>query len=155
MYCMCFSAHTIETSFLLWCSNFRFFLEGGGGYECFLWLSFAQLKLRLLYLLRLFNCFSVPLLCEQGCQMVSFQTKNPNLGKFWMALDAEMLTYFTDIWDILRPFGTFCVHLVHFFRFWYRVPRKSGNPVCEAFYICFCPPTFFFLSVMAHCANEK
>jgi hypothetical protein len=21
----------------------------------------------------------------QGCQMVSFQTKNPNLGKFWRA----------------------------------------------------------------------
>jgi hypothetical protein len=25
--------------------------------------------------------------------------------------------YFTDIWDILRQFGTFCVRLVHFFRF--------------------------------------
>jgi hypothetical protein len=24
---------------------------------------------------------------EQGCQIVSFQTKNPNLGKFWRALD--------------------------------------------------------------------
>jgi hypothetical protein len=24
-------------------------------------------------------------LCRQGCQMVSFQTKNPNLGKFWRA----------------------------------------------------------------------
>jgi hypothetical protein len=24
------------------------------------------------------------------------------------------LEYFTDIWDILGPFGTFCVHLVHF-----------------------------------------
>jgi hypothetical protein len=23
---------------------------------------------------------------DQGCQMVSFQTKNPNLGKFWRAL---------------------------------------------------------------------
>jgi hypothetical protein len=23
----------------------------------------------------------------QGCQMVCFQTKNPNLGKFWRALD--------------------------------------------------------------------
>jgi cobalamin biosynthesis protein CbiD len=22
----------------------------------------------------------------QGCQMVCFQTKNPNLGKFWMGL---------------------------------------------------------------------
>jgi hypothetical protein len=23
----------------------------------------------------------------QGCQMVCFQTKNPNLGKFWKALE--------------------------------------------------------------------
>jgi hypothetical protein len=26
----------------------------------------------------------------QGCQMVSFQTKNPNLGKFWRAWDWKM-----------------------------------------------------------------
>jgi hypothetical protein len=25
------------------------------------------------------------------------------------------LEYFTEIWDILLPFGTLCVHLVHFF----------------------------------------
>jgi hypothetical protein len=24
---------------------------------------------------------------RQGCQMVCFQTKNPNLGKFWSALE--------------------------------------------------------------------
>jgi hypothetical protein len=29
--------------------------------------------------------------------MVSFQTKNPNFGKFWRALD----------WNILGPFGIF------------------------------------------------
>jgi hypothetical protein len=28
---------------------------------------------------------------EQGCQMVYFQTKNPNLGKFWRALIWKML----------------------------------------------------------------
>jgi hypothetical protein len=28
---------------------------------------------------------------------------------------------------ILLPFDTFCVHLVHFFRFWYHAIR-SGNP---------------------------
>jgi hypothetical protein len=41
--------------------------------------------------------------------MVSFQTKNPNLDKFWRALHRwEMLIYFKghleyfkDIWDIL------------------------------------------------------
>jgi hypothetical protein len=25
------------------------------------------------------------------------------------------MEYFVDIWDFLWPFGTFCVHLVHFF----------------------------------------
>jgi hypothetical protein len=29
------------------------------------------------------------------------------------------LEYFTDIWDILEPFGTFCVYLVHFVFIWY------------------------------------
>jgi hypothetical protein len=49
---------------------------------------------------------------EQGCQMVSFQTKNSNLGKFGRALHRlenvdifyifySHLEYFTDIWDIL------------------------------------------------------
>jgi hypothetical protein len=33
----------------------------------------------------------------QGCQMVSFQTKNPNLGKFCMALDSKILIYFIAI----------------------------------------------------------
>jgi hypothetical protein len=27
----------------------------------------------------------------QGCQMVYFQTKNPNLGEFWRASEWEML----------------------------------------------------------------
>jgi hypothetical protein len=66
--------------------------------------------------------------------MVYFQTKNPNLGNFWSALDWNMLVYvmavwniskafglpfghlvdFVFIWYILCSFGTFCVHLVHF-----------------------------------------
>jgi hypothetical protein len=45
---------------------------------------------------------------EQACQMVSFQTKNPNLGKFLSALCRlenvdifyGQLNYFTDFWDI-------------------------------------------------------
>jgi hypothetical protein len=36
----------------------------------------------------------------QGCQMVCFQAKNPNLGKFWRALEWKMLVYFTVIWNI-------------------------------------------------------
>jgi hypothetical protein len=60
---------------------------------------------------------------EQGCQMVSFQTKNSNLGKFWRALGEKLLIqfmaileYFTDVWDILWPFGTICVSFGTFFQ---------------------------------------
>jgi hypothetical protein len=55
----------------------------------------------------------------QGCQMVSFQTQNPNLGKFWRALDWKMLIYFMAIWIILQTFGIFYNHLVHFLFIWY------------------------------------
>jgi hypothetical protein len=33
----------------------------------------------------------------QGCQMACFQTKNPNLGKFWRGLYWKMLIYFMPI----------------------------------------------------------
>jgi hypothetical protein len=52
---------------------------------------------------------------EQGCQMVCFQTKNPNLGKFWRALGWKIFMYFMAIWNILWRFGIFNDHLVHFF----------------------------------------
>jgi hypothetical protein len=39
--------------------------------------------------------------------MVSFQTKNHNLGKIWRALDWKMLSYIMTIWNILLPFGIF------------------------------------------------
>jgi hypothetical protein len=51
--------------------------------------------------------------------MVSFQTKNPNLGKFWSALDGKILIYFMAILNILRVFGIFYKHLVHFVLVWY------------------------------------
>jgi hypothetical protein len=38
------------------------------------------------------------------------------------------LEYFTDIWDILKPFGNFCVHLIHFCGFGIMHQEKSGNP---------------------------
>jgi hypothetical protein len=74
---------------------------------------------------------------EQGCQMVSFQTKNPNLGKCLRALPRlenvdilyGHLQYSTNTWDSLGPFGTFCVHLVHFFRFWYHAPKNLATLV--------------------------
>jgi hypothetical protein len=49
---------------------------------------------------------------EQGCQMVYFQTKTPNLGKFLRVLQWKMLVYFMDSWSILRPIGIFYGHLV-------------------------------------------
>jgi hypothetical protein len=45
--------------------------------------------------------------------MVSFQTKNPNLGKIRRALDWKMLIYFMSIWNILQTFGMFYDPLVH------------------------------------------
>jgi hypothetical protein len=41
------------------------------------------------------------------------------------------LEYFADIWDVSYPFGTFCVHLVHFSGFGIMYQEKSGNPVWE------------------------
>jgi hypothetical protein len=58
----------------------------------------------------------------QGCQMVSFQTKNPNLGKFWRALDWKMLIYFMALWNILQAFGIFHDNFVHFVFIWYIFP---------------------------------
>jgi hypothetical protein len=49
----------------------------------------------------------------QGCQMVCFQTKNPNLGKFWIVMQWKMLVYFMDTWSILRSFVIFYGHLVY------------------------------------------
>jgi hypothetical protein len=53
----------------------------------------------------------------QGCQMVYFQTKNSNLGKFWRVLQWNMLVfyghafYFTATRHILRRFSIFCGNL--------------------------------------------
>jgi hypothetical protein len=50
--------------------------------------------------------------------MVYVLTKNPILGKFWRALEWQMLIYFMSIWNILRTFGIFYDHLVHFVFIW-------------------------------------
>jgi hypothetical protein len=67
---------------------------------------------------------------KHGCQLVYFQTKNPNAGKF-----LKILIHFMAIWNILQifgifydPFGTFCVHLIHFSGFGAMHLEKSGNP---------------------------
>jgi hypothetical protein len=49
---------------------------------------------------------------KQGCQMVHFQTKNPNLGIFFWALECKVLFYFMTIWNILWQFGTMYWRLV-------------------------------------------
>jgi hypothetical protein len=64
--------------------------------------------------------------------MVYFQTKNPNWGKFWRALDWKMLIYFMAFWNILQTFGIFYNSLVHFVftfpGFGIMHQEKSGNP---------------------------
>jgi hypothetical protein len=54
--------------------------------------------------------------------MVCFQTKNPNLGKFLRTLDGNLLIDFIANWNILRTFGKFNDHLVHFLLIWYIFP---------------------------------
>jgi hypothetical protein len=59
------------------------------------------------------NFFSEDLAAwHQGCQMVCFQTKNPNLGKFWRVLQWKISVNFMDIWYILWSFVIFYEHLV-------------------------------------------
>jgi hypothetical protein len=67
--------------------------------------------------------------------MVFFETKNPNLGKFWRVLQLKMLVYFMPNWSILGSFGIFCSNLVYLKVIWNIFPRfnvlcqeKSGNP---------------------------
>jgi hypothetical protein len=54
--------------------------------------------------------------------MVYFQTKNPNLGNFWRALDWKMLLSFLAIRNILRTFRKCYARLIHFVLIWYIFP---------------------------------
>jgi hypothetical protein len=54
----------------------------------------------------------------QGCQMVYFQTKNPNLGKFWSVLQWKMSAHFMAIRSILPRFGIFYGHFIYFVVIW-------------------------------------
>jgi hypothetical protein len=54
----------------------------------------------------------------QGCQMVFFETKNPNLGKFWRVLQLKISVYFMPNWSILGSFGIFCSNLVYLKVLW-------------------------------------
>jgi hypothetical protein len=83
--------------------------------------------------------------CGQGCQMASFHTKNPNLGKFmrilqWIGVGIFYgnyvgsfyghLVYFVAIWYIFVAIWYILRPLVYFPPFWYIVPIKSGNTGC-------------------------
>jgi hypothetical protein len=50
---------------------------------------------------------------SQSCQMVYLHTKNPNLGKFWRALDWKIFIY------VLWPFAVFCGHLRYCMTNWF------------------------------------
>jgi hypothetical protein len=93
---------------------------------------------------------------DQGCQIVCFQTKYPNLGKFWRALEWKMLVfyghleYFTVIWYILWPFGKVVV-------IWYIFPRvgklcheKSGNPTSDPLCLSSSAPIFADYYFLVH-----
>jgi hypothetical protein len=45
---------------------------------------------------------------------VIFIPKDPNLGKFWSALEMKILVYFMTIWNILLSFGIVYGCLVYF-----------------------------------------
>jgi hypothetical protein len=70
---------------------------------------------------------------DQGCQMVYFNTQNPNLGKFWRV--SKWKCWYI-LWPlglfyghILWPFGIFCGNLVYFSPFGMLYLEKSSNPV--------------------------
>jgi hypothetical protein len=77
--------------------------------------------------------------------MVCFQTKNPNLGKFWRALDWKMLIYFMAIWNILMIFGIFYDHLEHFVFIWY-ILCSFGT---------FCVHLVHFVPVLVSCTKKN
>jgi hypothetical protein len=72
-----------------------------------------------------------------------FQTKNPNLGKFWRVLLWKILVYFITIWTILWLLEIFYGHLVYLVVIWYIFPRfgileqeKSG--ICRYLFKTVC-----------------
>jgi hypothetical protein len=74
---------------------------------------------------------------SQGCQMAYFHTKNPNLGKFWRALDWKMFIYFMAIRNIGWIFYDHLLHfvfmyMVHLFLFGIMYQEKSGSPGLSA-----------------------
>jgi hypothetical protein len=71
---------------------------------------------------------------KQGCQMVYFQTKNPNLGTFWRAWKVKCWYIlrpwgiFKAIWYNLWPFGIVCDYWVYFSRLGMFGPNLATLP---------------------------
>jgi hypothetical protein len=57
---------------------------------------------------------SIPRKCVSNSGLPDFQTKNPDLGKFWRVLHWKMLGYYMAIWYILRLVGILYGQLVLF-----------------------------------------
>jgi hypothetical protein len=81
---------------------------------------------------------------EQGCQMVSFQTQNTNLGKISRAFYWKKVGIFfghfefnTAIWYILWPFGSLVAIWYIFPKFGIFRREKSGNPVIFVVVVAF------------------
>jgi hypothetical protein len=60
---------------------------------------------------------------KQGCQMVYFQTPNPNLGNYWRALEWKMLVLLMAVWNILRPVSYVLWPFHNLVIIWYIFPR--------------------------------
>jgi hypothetical protein len=58
--------------------------------------------------------------------MSYFQTKNPNLGKFWRVLQWKILVYFVAIW-----YTYYIATWYIFLRFGMLCQEKSVNPVIK------------------------
>jgi hypothetical protein len=67
--------------------------------------------------------------------MVYFQTKKIPIWVNFGGLQIVFI-YFITIWNILRTFGIFYDHSVHFgtfFPFWYHEPRKIWQPWMQTY----------------------
>jgi hypothetical protein len=125
-------------------------LRGSGGGQPTVTMIYAQASLRTLKFNQSWSALvTLPqhevilhayiITSRQGCQMVCFQTKNPNLGKFWRVFLWKILVYFMTIWSILRSSEILNGHLVYFVVIWYIFPNfgildqeKSGNPTSRS-----------------------
>jgi hypothetical protein len=130
----CSSTQYIEIYFLL-CHSYKSvpFFEGGLGVisvHIYGWGSFnrhalcitmkTQITNKIFLVRKLLSTYFFNLSAETfitqrwnlGCQMVYFQSKNPNSGKVCRVLQWKMLTNFIDIWSNLLPFRIFYDHLV-------------------------------------------